>query len=442
MKVRRRRLKRKVPFIICCLLLVALVAAGGYELFKNDILPPIVDDPNSPEFNTGQRLNVLLLGNDARSGESMARSDTIILASVDPKSKQMSLLSIPRDTRVNIPRHGWDKINSASVYGGTDMSMKVVSDLLGIPVKYYVQVNFNGFKDIVDALGGVTLDVEQDMNHDDPDDGGIYSINLKKGIQRLDGDKALQYVRYRDYAMGDIDRTAHQQKFLVALAKEMLQPSTIFKLPTLVPEINKYVKTNLSLGDMMTLASAGRKLENGSIVAQTLPGRPINIDGGSYWGVDPDEAKQMVANLFNGETVTNVVLTTPLSGLPASAGTSGRAEQPEDKEDSPATEQASSTSPPDQSGDKETTPAKPGKGSKNGSSDTSASDDGAITITPVDEDGEDEEETSGETESSSDPRTGSQTGKTGKSGASQGDSTEGYNPGIPGTTKTNGAGRT
>ncbi len=436
MKVRKRRLKRKAPFIICCLLLVALLAAGGYELFKNDILlPGFGDDDVEEVVAEGHRLNVLLLGNDARSGETMARSDTIILASVDPKSKQMSLLSIPRDTRVNIPRHGWDKINSASVYGGTDMSMKVVSDLLGIPIKYYVQVNFNGFKDIVDALGGVTLDVEQDMNHYDPEDGGIYSINLKKGVQRLDGDKALQYVRYRDYAMGDIDRTAHQQKFLVALAKEMLQPSTILKLPALVPEINKYVKTNLSVGDMMTLASAGKKLENGSIVAQTLPGRPINIDGGSYWGVDPDEAKQMLANLFNGETVTNVVLTTPLSGLPASAGTSGRSEQPEDEEASPATEQASS----DQSEDKEKTPTKPGQGTKNGAPGTTAST-GTVIITPIDETGDDEEdEGTSETE---DSLTGSGTGKTGQSGVSQGDSAEGYNPGIPGTTKTNGAGRT
>ena len=85
----------------------------------------------------------------------MARTDTIILASVDLKSKQMSLLSIPRDTRVNIPKHGWDKINSAAVYGGPQLTMKVVSDLLGIPVKHYVLTNFSGFKEIVDALGGL-----------------------------------------------------------------------------------------------------------------------------------------------------------------------------------------------------------------------------------------------------------------------------------------------
>lgn len=419
-------------------------------MFKNDFFLPGIDDPNNPDpVNPGQRLNVLLLGIDARSGETMARTDTIILASVDPKSKQMSLLSIPRDTRVNIPKHGWDKINSASVYGGIDTTMKVVSDLLGIPVKYYVRADFSGFKNIVDELGGVTLDVEQDMYHYDPDDGGAYTIDLQKGVQRLDGDKALQYVRYREYAMGDIDRTAHQQKFLVALAKEMLQPSTILKLPTLVPEVNKFVKTNLSVSDMMTMAQAGKKLENGNIVAQTLPGRPINIDGGSYWGVDPDEAKQMVANLFNGETVTNVVLTTPLDGLPVDDGSSSESEETEEEEPSQITQQASSRGQQEQ-GEGNKPPAKPGQkprpGQNNDSDDPDTSgSNGSVTIMPVDDTGDDEDTTSGKTGGSDDTQTGTGAGKTGQSNNSfQDDSedAEGYNPGIPGVSKTDGSGRT
>ncbi|MDD4239515.1 MAG: LCP family protein, partial [Desulfotomaculaceae bacterium] len=387
-----------------------------------------------PDVPNGQRLNVLLLGIDARNGETLARTDTMILASVDTKSKQMSLLSIPRDTRVNIPNHGWDKINCAAELGGPETSMKVVSDLLGIPVKYYVQANFNGFKNIVDVLGGVTLDVDQDMNHEDETDGGVYEINLKKGVQRLDGDKALQYVRFRDYLTGDIERTAHQQKFLVTLAKEMLQPGTILKLPSLVTEINKYVKTNLSVSDMVTLASVGKKLEDGNIVAQTLPGQTLDIDGGSYWGVDPAEAKQMVAKLFNGETVTNVVLTSPLNGQPVSTGSSSQADQSEDKETSPPTQQSSATQ-QNQSGPKQI-PSKPGQGTKSVTSGTYSGSNGTVIITPVDGTG-----------------TGTTMGKTGGSGAQAGtgtdktgqdttqDNNEGYNPGIPGTTKT-GSGKT
>ncbi|MFA4886534.1 MAG: LCP family protein, partial [Desulfotomaculaceae bacterium] len=306
----RRKLKRKVPLIICGLLLLVFVAGGMIMAGYPELVPEGIPTSN----NDGKRLNVLLMGIDARQGETMARTDSMILASYDPKSKQVSFLSIPRDTRVAIPGHGMDKINSASVYGGPDLSMKVVSSLLGVQVKYYVLTNFSGFENIVDTLGGVTLDVDQNMYHEDETDGGIYQISLSKGTQRLNGDKAIQYVRYRDYEFGDIDRTKHQQKFLMALGKEMLQPSTIAKLPKLIPEINRYIKTNMGVSDMVKMASAMKNSENYNMVAQTLPGRPIEIDGGSYWGVDPTEAKQSVARLFSGEIATDVVLNTPLSG--------------------------------------------------------------------------------------------------------------------------------
>ncbi len=309
----KRRLKRKASFVISILLIVAVFAAG-YCGF-NKILNPQIDELGGggialPKVG-GKRTNVLLLGIDARDGESMARTDSIIMASIDPKSKQIALLSIPRDTRVKIPGHGMDKINSASVYGGPELTAKVAADLLGIPLKHYVMTDFRGFEGIVDILGGVTIDVEQDMYHlDDPG----YCINLSKGLQRLDGDKAVQYVRYRGYAAADIERTRQQQKFLMALAKEVLQPATIPKLPKLVPEINKCVKTNLNVSDMVKLASTLRSIDEYNMVAQTLPGRNLDIAAGSYWGVDPAEARQMVAKLFDGEVTTDIVLNTPLTG--------------------------------------------------------------------------------------------------------------------------------
>lgn len=387
--------------------------AGGCVLAKNILFPS--DDGSLPGgvSSGGKRLNVLLLGIDARQGETMARADTLILASIDQKSKQMTLLSIPRDTRVNIPGYGWDKINSATVFGGPDLTMKVASDLLGIPIKYYVLTNFSGFKDIVDALGGVTLDVEQNMYHWDDEDGGIYEINLKKGVQRLDGDKALQYVRYRDYMMGDIDRTKAQQKFLVALAKEMLQPSTITKLPRLIPEINRYVKTNLNVSDMYTMASAARNLENANIVTQTLPGRPLDIDGGSYWGVDPVEARQMVARLFNGEITTNVVLTTPLNEQ-----YSGQTAQPQtDDTASKTQQQTDKQTQQSQSGTK--TPAKSGLNSQTGTGGST------VIITPVTPG-----TGSGSGTTPSKPPSGSQSGSGSSTGKTPGSG--GVNPAIPG----------
>jgi LCP family protein required for cell wall assembly len=308
----KRRLKRKAPFIIAgVVLLIALLAGGIYAGGK--LIDPASDGVPSI-VTSGKRINVLLLGIDAREGETMARSDSIIMASIDPRSKQISLLSIPRDTRVEIPGYGWDKINSASAYGGPELTMKVVSTLIGVPLKNYVMTNFSGFENIVDVLGGVTLDVEQDMYHEDETEGRTYEIDLSKGLQRLDGEKAIQYVRYRGYVQGDIDRTKHQQIFLTALAKEILQPSTIPKLPKLITEINKYVKTNMSTSEMVKTASTIKSIEEYKMVSQTLPGRNISIGDGSYWGVDPAEAKQLVVALFNGEVSAEIVLSTPLTG--------------------------------------------------------------------------------------------------------------------------------
>lgn len=316
MRTTRRKLKKKTPIIICSVVLAALLLGGvafakirDLNMSPGGLITPLVETMAPTD-----RLNVLLLGIDARGGETMARSDSMILASVDQKSKQLAFLSIPRDTRVLIPGYGTDKINAATSYGGPELAAKTVSQLLGITVKNYVMVDFNAFKSVVDILGGITYDVEQNMYHWDNEDNYAYHIDLEKGPQLLDGDKALQYVRYRDYPMGDIDRTAHQQKFLMALAQELLQPSTITKLPELIPEVNRYVKTNLSLKDMYKLASVAKSLDESNFVAQTLPGRPVDING-SYWWVEPTEAKQVVAKLFAGETTTSVVLNTPVSGI-------------------------------------------------------------------------------------------------------------------------------
>ena len=379
----KRRLRRKVPFIICSILLIVLLAAGYNEL--NKILNPEIDGMGgiSMPITSGKRTNVLLLGIDAREGETMARTDSIIMASIDPKSKQIALLSIPRDTRVKIPGHGWDKINSASVYGGPELTAKVVSDLVGVPLKHYVSTDFSGFKEIVDTLGVVTLDVEQNMYH--PDEAE-YSIDLSAGLQRLDGDKALQYVRYRGYVQGDIERTRHQQVFLMALAEEMLQPSTIPKLPKLVREIDKYVKTNLGVGDMIKLASAAKSIDNYTMVSQTLPGRDIDIGGVSYWGVDPAEARQMVAGLFNGEITTDIVLNTPLAGQYAPPLEEIVVEEEEEQADDPK----------QQEGDRaDRSPIVPARPDLDGGTDSSDTDDDEeasdsleppVIITPIDDD--------------------------------------------------------
>lgn len=307
----RYRLRNRARFAFAVVLVLAFMTVGGllaaWYLSDMDLTAILNDSPGESSAFKG-RLNVLVLGVDARTGEKIARADTIMLVSVDTEKNQMSILSIPRDTRVRVPGHGWEKINSTTLFGGPTLAMKTVSDLVGIRVDKYVMTNYEGFKDIVDALGGVTIDVKQKMYHHDPQEGGKYTIDLKPGIQRLDGDKALQFVRYRDYALGDINRAEQQQKFLIALANEALQPSTVVKLPSLVSSVSKAVQTNLSIGEMKKLAQAAAKMDKANLVTQTLPGKFLNTEDGSYWEVDPGQARAVVARLFEGRSVDAVVL--------------------------------------------------------------------------------------------------------------------------------------
>ncbi|MFZ5652581.1 MAG: LCP family protein [Bacillota bacterium] len=271
-----------------------------------DITAIINDSPGESSFK--DRINVLVLGVDARTGEKMGRADTMMLISVDTEKNMVNILSIPRDTRVRVPGHGWEKINSTTLFGGPALAMKTVSDLVGIRVDKYVMTDYDGFIDMVDSLGGVIVEVKERMYHYDPQEGGKYTIDLKPGVQRLDGDKALQFVRFRDYALGDISRAEHQQKFLSALVNEALQPSTVVKLPSLVSSVSKAVQTNLSVGEMKKLAQAASKMSKSNLVTQTLPGKFLNTEDGSYWEVDPSQARIVIARLFEGRSVDNVVL--------------------------------------------------------------------------------------------------------------------------------------
>lgn len=303
---------RSWPRIVFIASLLLTLSAGGIlwaSGYLDDFLygVGITDKTDDPEGFKG-RVNVLLLGTDARKGEKMARTDTIMLASVDTEKKLVSVLSIPRDTRVNIPGHGYEKINSATLYGGPSLAMRTVSDLLGIRVNSYVMMDYHGFKEIVDSLGGVTMDVKERMYHHDPQDSGAYTIDLRPGVQRLDGNKALQFVRYRGYALGDIERTGQQQEFISALVKEVMQPATVVKLPSMVASFSRAVETNLSFMEMQRLAFTAVKMTDASLLTQTLPGKFLNYDGGSYWEVDSEQARMVIARMYEGRAADKVVL--------------------------------------------------------------------------------------------------------------------------------------
>ncbi len=335
---RRRRSKRNKRLPVILAVIASLLVFGvAYGLASGGYLPWFGGNDGDPGNNladTGgedeqvelEGFNVLLLGTDDREAkDNYSRTDTIIVLNYNHEANRMSMLSIPRDSRVQIPGHGLDKINAANVYGGPELAAKTVSQLIGVNVDKYILTNFYGFKNIVDALGGVTLYVEKDMYR--PGEqcyGGQFGINLKEGEQRLDGEKALQYVRYRGDGYGDITRTGRQLKFLKALGSEVMQAKTITKLPRLIPEIMENVETNLGPTQLLKLARAGRNMDNVEMVTQTLPGHFLETGQGSFWAVDQQQAKRVALALFEEGKVLKEVVQGP---------TEDRRPEPEDKDD-------------------------------------------------------------------------------------------------------------
>lgn len=256
-------------------------------------------------LNTTERLTVLLAGIDKRPGEqSIGNTDCLLIAQVDPQTAQIRLLSIPRDTQVEIPGYGKGKINAVARLGkGLKTTEGLLEKVCGQPIDGYVITNFAGFKGIIDTMGGIDLTVEKDMHYNtgDSQDG---VIDLKKGTQHLNGTQALQYVRFRQDALADISRTVRQQTVLKAVAAEFGRMKTLPKLPWLIPQIVQNVQTNLSLGQILSLVNVFSDYGSIELVSQTLPGNFVIEDGISYWRIDQDEARQVSYDFFTeGKTV-------------------------------------------------------------------------------------------------------------------------------------------
>ena len=223
--------------------------------------------PSASSFTN--RVNILLMGIDQREQDSglPTRTDTMILLTIDPASKSMGMLTIPRDLWVPIPGLGRpveDRINTASILGdlekypggGPALAKKTVQYNLGVPVHYYVRMDFKGFEKIVDALGGVTINVPQAIQDEEyPDDNyGVMSISFPAGVQHMDGETALRYVRTR-HADSDFGRGRRQLQFLMAMRDQALKLNILPKVPGLIGQMRDSIKTDLSANDIITLAA-------------------------------------------------------------------------------------------------------------------------------------------------------------------------------------------
>lgn len=304
---RRRKIRWDRVLILLIMLLVAVVALTGatvYAYLNMGRVPTtaqVVKPKERPPETLTNRVNILLLGVDDQDkdnpGDTARRSDTMMVASISPEEGTIKLLSLPRDTKVNIPgRKGYDKLNHAYAYGGAQLAQNTVEQFLQIPINYYVVIDWQAFIKVIDTLGGVDLYVEHDMNYQDP--YADLDINIAQGYQHLDGEKAGQYVRFRHDELGDIGRVQRQQRFLKALAKETMQVSTIFKVPALVNTLNQYVDTNMSAMTMIKVGNSLKSFNSNNLTAEMLPGDFATIDGLSYWVPNKEQTQQVVETMF------------------------------------------------------------------------------------------------------------------------------------------------
>ncbi len=227
-------------------------------------------------------------------------SDVMLLIRFDPVNNKLNMLSIPRDTRTEIEGYGLRKINSANPLGGAYLSAKSVRNLLGnVDINGYVRINVLGVGKLIDALGGVTVNVPKDLKYQD-DSQHLY-INLKAGEQHLNGDQALQLLRFRNDGRGDIGRIERQQILMQALIEQALNPATLARSPVILSTIKDNIDTNLTLDSLLTLVNFGVRTNRSNIEMLTLPGRVSNGQefSASYWLPNEEEIDVMMARYFD-----------------------------------------------------------------------------------------------------------------------------------------------
>jgi len=289
------------------LTLVLLVVAGAAGLYAwGQTLQRSMTIPNKEKLQidlkpakAAEPFNILLLGADFRKGDTAYRTDTVIVARIDPQAKKVWMLSIPRDTKVLIPGHGYDKINAAHAYGGAELTLKTVKQFTGIPINHYMEVNFTGFENAVNQMHGIWVNVPKAIHDKRAASQSVHqrASDIAAGWQKLDGEHALTFVRSRaGYADQDIGRMGAQQVFFRALADQLAHRTDIPTMIRVVNGISPYIQTDMSLMDMLQVALAMKDAGSKNMYTATVGGPWIS----PY--IVPDESKlhTLAGNLMDG----------------------------------------------------------------------------------------------------------------------------------------------
>jgi len=294
--VKSKKKRKKRNPILTVLLLLVLLAGGlwcGYTV-TGLVLPDPHAGLSDEQKEMLNNVNILVLGCDEREGESQARADVIIVATIRPDDKEVSLFSIPRDTRVAIEGHGKDKINHAMAFGGIPLITDSVELLLGIQIDHAVKVNFDGFINVIDALGGVNINVPEKMYKP------LEAIDLLPGYQTLYGEDALAFVRWRGDGLGDYGRIARQQQFIAALTEKVKNMSVGQALDVLDAVMDS-IETDMSVREMTSYATNLIGLSSDKVHTYSFVGGSVYINGVNYVEPDMEEIKAIVDKMQHGE---------------------------------------------------------------------------------------------------------------------------------------------
>jgi LCP family protein required for cell wall assembly len=333
---RIRRMRRRRRLAVSVLVLVAILVAGAVSAFayvrglEKKINRVTLEDPELASMlqenvePPGDPFYILLMGSDRRPGEKWARSDTLIVARIDPKARKIQMISIPRDTRVMIPGRHLDKINAAPSWGGPKLAIQTVKEFTGLPISHYLSIDFQGFQSVVNAIGGVWFDVKERMYDADAPAWSRKNAVVEKGYQKLDGFHALVLVRSRhQYADGDFSRMRNQQAFLKAFAKQALDFKNVFSAPAIIQALSDNLDTDMTTSEMVSLVQQFKGLNDGDIEAVTMPGSGAFIDGLSYVVANESKFDAMLARMRKGlplDPQASTTSTGTATGGPAASG--------------------------------------------------------------------------------------------------------------------------
>lgn len=270
----------------------------GYVKIQGNAAQKVSIPPQFEDARFEKYTNILIIGVDDQPIQGVSEAgryaDAVMLISMNHDTKEIRCLSLPRNIKIDIPgRKAPDYLSFTYYYGGALLTVDSVSQLLQVPITQYIAFDRKALSQLVDALGGINIYVQDDMNYDDPVGGT--SIHLSRGYQHLNGDLAQQYLRYRSDDLGDIGRVQRQQKFAQALFDRLMTAETLTAVPSIIHIFNSSMETNINLVDISILIDLFDTLRTSEMKVQMLPG---NLSAAGEWIPDRSRIEQDMNEIF------------------------------------------------------------------------------------------------------------------------------------------------